>query len=84
MVCPNCGKELKNDDLFCSKCGTKRDAKESEPVFSSCLDGSRERFSRILKFFLSRKREQRSLKYCSVIGKALPSLKSMAGSCDIR
>ena len=34
MVCPNCGKELKNDDLFCSKCGTKRDAKESEPVFS--------------------------------------------------
>ena len=30
MVCPNCGKELKNDDLFCSKCGTKRDAKESE------------------------------------------------------
>lgn len=34
MVCPNCGKELKDDDLFCSKCGTKRDAKESEPVFS--------------------------------------------------
>lgn len=24
MVCPNCGKELKDDDLFCSKCGTKQ------------------------------------------------------------
>ncbi len=31
MVCLNCGKELKNEDLFCPKCGTKQN---SESVFS--------------------------------------------------
>ena len=25
MFCPNCGKEIKPDDLFCTSCGTKLD-----------------------------------------------------------
>lgn len=34
-VCPNCGSEVKDDDLFCGECGAKierTEVPESEPV----------------------------------------------------
>ena len=35
MFCPNCGSEVKDDDLFCGECGAKierTEVPESEPV----------------------------------------------------
>ena len=39
MFCPNCGSEVKDDDLFCGECGAKiertevpEEAPESEPA----------------------------------------------------
>ena len=39
MFCPNCGSEVKDDDLFCGECGAKiertevpEEALESEPA----------------------------------------------------
>jgi hypothetical protein len=51
MICPNCGKEIKNDSEFCTYCGTKLDKKTQE--LNDSIDGKVEFEKKsIIKCFL--------------------------------
>lgn len=48
MFCPNCGKEIKDDDLFCSECGWKKGTKVEIKNSKSSKNGSLKHIPTIL------------------------------------